>query len=449
MKETIAILLLFAVQFTFAQQWRLFYANNKVIHKFSVSADGKELCIADGDKIRIIKGVRSKNFYSQPYILNIGDSAYHYKAYFNEIKSLLYVNKDLYVATNDSNVIHYKDMHFIGGFPAYIYDHVVYHDRNDYAYVAGFNILNRATLFGMFDVDEGIIYPYVNPDSLYNNALSDIAIEGDENFQFCIDGSHKVLISIVASGTIIYNRFDFSLLDFNKFIEVQGIDDVIYRSGRFMRKYNLWAITDQGLALYSSRRNDLAFKDWKESNWVSYTVKNSWLLSDKLFHLDRVYPETPFDTNFIVFSNSPFPTMYYFDPKGNILCIMDYSNSKIKKDLPIVDVAQDENNHVYVAQGKYILQLTLEEKMKCSRNRVEDLEKTEPRITIFPNPVNRFLKIKSDKIIDKCIIYSSAGEVMDVFHGREYCTSKLSSGLYFLKVHIKGEPNEVVSFVIQ
>ena len=56
------------------------------------------------------------------------------------------------------------------------------------------------------------------------------------------------------------------------------------------------------------------------------------------------------------------------------------------------------------------------------------------RLTVYPNPVNDIINIKTDAIIISNSIYDLSGSLVDTFYGNEYAVSHLTNGVYFITV---------------
>ena len=445
-------LLLFVLNALLCQEWNTYFTNDRNIKNFAISKYADELCIFDGKKIKIINSNSSKTYYNRKCTLEYDDgSEYNYTIKFDKVKSLLYsrnYNRDrLNVATEDSIVVCFEHQTYLGSLPfTYIYDTEIYQDE----YVASFSLAGVFNFIGEFDIESGKFDPYGNSDSNYvfSQEIRDISID-----IFCtvIDSSNNAIINLVEGfSSLKINEFDFNKLPFNKFKEVQGIFGVNYGTGADRRRYNLWAITDKGLAMYKTGINKYKdFENWSEDNWISLSKQNSWLLSNDLFGLHKIYSKYSIGKNLIVFSNTPYPTMYYFNPKGKIICIYNYTNSPMLKNKNITAVSQDSDYGVYIAQGNKILKLTLENDMNCYPLSISDNKINSHQIEIIPNPVSNYFEVKSNDKIKNCSLYSIQGVKMTDFKGNKFrSTSYLKNGIYLLYVNFANGDKSVKKIII-
>lgn len=448
MNRILILGILFITNFLYSQEWKTFYTNDRDIENFAVAKYADEFSIYDGNKIKIINSTEVKSFYKRDCKLVFDDGTdYKYTLHLNKVKSLLYNGSVLHVATKDSVIATFEDQSYLASFPfIYVYDSEIYQDE----YVSSINLAGKYNIVCEFDVEDATYDPYGECD--YDNGIfpQDIRDISTGEIASVIDADNSAILNIVQGlCEVKINTFDFDKLPFKKFIEVQGVFDVIYGSGQDRRKYNLWAITDSGLAMYKSNIHYGDFENWTEDNWISYSTQNSWLLSNDLFGLQKIYSKYSIGKNLVVFSNSPYPTMYYFNPKGEIICIYNYTNSPILKNKNITAVSQDNEYGVYISQGNKIFKLTLDYDMNCYplsiSNDYMDIHQTE----IIPNPASNYFVINSDDDIKNCSLYSIQGVKITDFKGNTFRdASSLKNGIYLLYINFENGDKSIKKIII-
>ncbi len=430
MKKGLFILILLYSNILFSQNWSTFYINSKKIEKFAISEYADEFSIFDGDKIKIVKAGKITPFKNIEY--SIDGLEQSFSVDYSEVISLLYKDDVLHVGTLDSNLTIFENSQFKGGLPFMLIKNagIYYGD-----YIASFSFYDWM-MFGEVDVEDGTfdIYGKSGSFSFEDYDIKDISLG---EIAGCIDAKTNSIINITQGlSELNVNAFDFNLLPFDEFKELEGVNHIGNGS---KRKYNLWTITNNGLALYSSDNHYGDFENWKESGWIVFDKQNSWLKSKNLFGLQKIFTRSyPLRNNFIVFSNEPYPTVYYFDALGNNICTYDYTNSPMSKYNKISSVSQDSEYGVYISQGKKILKLQLDSEMNCNYAATTNIGKSNYNIVLYPNPSNSFINIISEYKIKKIKIYSIEGRLLSMNRSTNYINTKdLQKGIYLIEIELE------------
>lgn len=73
------------------------------------------------------------------------------------------------------------------------------------------------------------------------------------------------------------------------------------------------------------------------------------------------------------------------------------------------------------------------------------------QISLSPNPTINQFTVQSQEIINKCVIYSANGAVINSLYFNSnnfnYNTADLPQGLYFIKLYLQNNVQEVLSFI--
>ena len=427
-----------------AQEWSTFFTFSKEIREFAVSPSKYEFAIFDGQKL-FIKNSDGKvaNFTS----INFTLSGYSFTADLSKISDLHYASGYLHVATSDSLLLMFYDEKFIAGLPfTYIYDSKSY--QGDY--IATCNLSGK-NYYAVIDVEDAEFDPWVcttDEDAFANFKIGDLA--STDRLQSCIHADNTILNT--GNGDLIVNTFDMTKLPFKKFREIEWSDFVSYKiNGYNESRFNLWALTDNGLALYISETDNGDFGNWKEENWKHLNKDNSWLITNQLEHLEYIdFDNNPYYRYFIAYSNDPYPTLYYFDAKGDKICIFNYTNSLISKTTKIASFTTDYDNGIYIIQGTKVLRLEIEKEMGCVKTAIQNPQYDFYNVTISPNPAYDFLNIDSENEIYLLKLYNVNGQ--ELFQTYDYSLvdiSNLESGVYIIKIIFKDKLSRYMRFVKQ
>jgi hypothetical protein len=424
-----------------AQEWSTFFNFSKEIHKFAVSPSEYEFAVFDGQKLFLknydgeIANFTSFNFSFQEYTL---------KADLSKIIDMRYISDYLHVATSDSLLLMFYNEKFVAGIPgAYIFDSKSY--QGDY--LASCNLFG-VNYYATIDVEDAEFDPWVCVDdenAFANYKIGDIA--STDRMQSCIHSDNTILNT--GNGELIINKFDMTKLPFKKFREIEWSDFVSYKIDGYNRsRLNLWALTDNGLAFYISEIDNGDFGNWKEENWKHLNKDNSWLRSNKIEHLETVVSD--YREFFVIYANDPYPTVYFFDPKGEKVCIFDKTNSIISGNLPITNIYVNTDDDIYLTQGTKILKLEIQYDMSCLKTSSINLSEWSFYCEISPNPAYDILNIDSEREIDLLKLYDVNGQALfQTYDCSQVNISNLESGVYIVKIIFKDKLSRYMKFVKQ
>ncbi|TAL70157.1 MAG: T9SS type A sorting domain-containing protein [Bacteroidetes bacterium] len=117
-------------------------------------------------------------------------------------------------------------------------------------------------------------------------------------------------------------------------------------------------------------------------------------------------------------------------------------NKSLERDNYISDVKELIDGY-YLAYGKSDTNLYLANVFMSPTSVSKELNFTQENILVYPNPVNNYLLLKSNKDINKVEIFSALGiEVMETEYKDRINVSGLSAGVYFIRIGDK-----VIQFV--
>lgn len=421
---------------SYCQTWTNHYTHNQPIKYLAINGSNDLFAIADEDGVTILDENNESIFLSE--MIYEFPEAGTFRADFRKVLSLQYIDDYLYVATGDSNLVAFDQFKYASAIPfMYIHDDGI--DDND-QYTATFDF-GSDRYFGDIDViDLKLdVYGEFGGEDFYNIDVRDISLE---DIFSTIDVSSNAIINLTQSNTELnINTFNMDELPFSEFREIEAVNLVQYKDddGFNVRRFNMWALTDVGLALYSSDNGAFDFKDWKEENWIHFNKDNSWLLSNHIEGLQRMNvsnTSTDLRHYFIAYSNDPLPVLYLFDAKGESACVFNFENSLLNSQDSINSVYQDGNRNIFVAQGDNIHRLRIEGDVECS-NSTSVNEKIIGQINkIYPNPTEGIINIDLKNQLADFKIYNMIGEM--VCHGLtdgSIDVESLTPGVYFLKVN--------------
>jgi hypothetical protein len=412
-----------------AQEWSTFFTFSKEIKNFAVSPSGDEFAIYDGQKL-FIKNSDGKvaNFTNFSFTLQ----GFTFSADMSKISDMRYISDYLHVATSDSLSLMFYDEKFVAGLPStYIYDCKSY--QGDY--IATCNLFGK-NYFAVIDVEDAEFDPWVcvtDENAFAKFQIGDLA--STDRIQSCIHADNTILNT--GNGDLIVNTFDMTKLPFKRFKEIEWSDIVYYKIDGYNRsRMNLWAMTDNGLALYISEIDYGDFGNWKEENWRHLNKDNSWLRSNKIEHLESIL--SYYKEFFIVYSNEPTPTVYFFDPKGEKVCIFDKTNSILSGNLPITNIYVNTDDDIYLTQGTKIIKLEIQYDMSCLKTSSTQFQEQVVGCEIIPNPTSGSFKIIANDRIKIVKIYSTEGYLLRSFTNSDsYFVDDLKSGVYIINIELE------------
>lgn len=412
-----------------AQEWSTFFTFSKDIINFAVSSYEDEFAVYDGQKLFIknsdgkIANFTTLSFKFQGFTFNVDMS---------KISDMRYISDYLHVATSDSLLLMFYDEKFVAGIPGtYIFDSKSYEGN----YLASCNIFGT-NFYATIDVEDAEFDPWVcveDENAFANYKIGDIA--STDRLQSCIHSDNTILNT--GNGDLIVNKFDMTKLPFKKFKEIEWSDFVTYKIDGYNRsRFNLWALTDNGLALYISEIDNGDFGNWKEENWKHFNKDNSWLRSNKIEHLELILSDYKYF--FVIYANEPSPTVYLFEPKGEKVCIFDKNNSIITSNLPISNIYVNTNEDIYLTQGKKIIKLTIDYQMNCLKTSSLQQDDIDFVCDLMPNPTFESFKIISNDRIKNVKIYSTDGYLLKSYTNSDsYFVDDLISGVYVINIEIE------------